>query len=78
MSDIKEHEVEPIWKEVGAALFDAYTAACTNFIEHCDDLISMFQFLDNEKAQHELRSIRSLINSNANEFRTQADKMRTG
>jgi hypothetical protein len=75
------HEVETIWKEAGATLYDAYARAAANFIEHCDDLLEMFKFLDDEKSpddkvMHELRAVRSRINSKVTEFQSQAEKLR--
>jgi hypothetical protein len=77
------HELETVWKEVGASLYETYAAAATNFLEHCDDLIEMFKFINDDKihddkVQQELRSVRSLINSKIADFQTLAEKLRAG
>jgi CHASE3 domain sensor protein len=73
----EEHEVSTIWKEVGATLYDSYTTAAENFNEHCDDLLAMFTFLDDEKILHELRAMKASINIKIKEFQTQAAVLRS-
>lgn len=70
------HEVDPIWREVRILLYDTYQTAAKNFVEHCDDLLGMFECLGDEKAQHELRAIRSLINIRITEFNDESERLR--
>ena len=83
----QEHEVDTLWRETGATLYDHFAKAGEDFIHHCDDLLAIFKFLDgsDDRAQEdpkslisELRSVKGSINTKVTEFQDQAQKLRTG
>jgi len=72
---LSEHETNGSWRERGAAALFAHVEALNETLDHIEDNLDLFRYLNDTEAMTALRGIRGLLRTKRDDLKRDAEML---